>query len=119
MLVSANNCRVEDQVLEIGVIRQGFEDSLPNAFLAPAAEAPKDTVPLTESFRQITPWRARADNPEHALDKHPVIAPRRTALVRTANDQARDSVPVLVAQNKSADDTQGCPPKSSLESRFK
>jgi hypothetical protein len=98
--VSADNRGIDDQVLEIGVVRQGFEDTLPDAFLAPAAKPPKDTVPLSEHFRQVTPGRSSADNPKHTLHKHPVIAPGRTALVRTADDQTRDSVPSLVLQDE-------------------
>src|ERR1700722_17384189 len=118
VLVSADNRGVDDQVFEIGIIRHGFEDTVPNALLAPATEPPKDAVPIAEDFRQVTPGRPSADNPEHTLHKHSVIAPRRTALVRTADDQARDSAPLFVAQDQSFHDTQGCPPKSSLESCF-
>jgi peptidoglycan/LPS O-acetylase OafA/YrhL len=52
----------------------------------------------------LTPGRPGAD--EHTLHKHPVIAPRRTALVRTTDDQARNSGPLFVTQNKSIHDTQ-------------
>jgi hypothetical protein len=117
VLVSADNRGVYDQVLEIRVIRHGFEDTLPNAFLAPAAEPAKNAVPLPEDFRQITPGSSSADNPEHPLHKHPVIAPGRTALVGTADDQTRDALPLFVLQNQPIDDTQDCPPKSSLGSQ--
>lgn len=54
----------------------------------PAAEAPKDAVPLPENFRQVTPGRTGADSPEHAFHQYAVLSPYRTALVRTADDQA-------------------------------
>ena len=56
---SADNCGFDNQVLEIGVIRHGLKDTLPNTFLAPAAEPPKDTVLLAEDFRQVAPGQPR------------------------------------------------------------
>ena len=100
MLVSADNRGAYDQVLEIWIIRHGFEDTLPNGFLAPAVEPAKNAIPLHEDFRQITPGRSSADNPEHPLHKRPVIAPGRTALVGTTDDQTRDALPLFVLQNE-------------------
>jgi len=68
--------------------------------LAPATEPSKHTVPFAEHFWQVTPRCPGADNPENPFHKHPVIASRRAALVRTANNQNRDTVPLLVTQNE-------------------
>src|SRR3546814_18883629 len=71
---------IYDQVFEVRIIRQRLEDAPPDPLGAPSAEAPKDAVPLAERLRQIAPRRAGAHNPQHALNEHPVVPPRRTLL---------------------------------------
>ena len=47
--------RVDEDVFEIGIVRQGLENPLPDAFLRPAPEARVDAVPFAERARQIAP----------------------------------------------------------------
>src|SRR5690349_13551244 len=93
MLVGANDGGIDDQVLEIRIVGHGLEDAPPNTLLAPPAEAPEHAVPVAEHLRQITPGRARSNDPKHALDKHPVVATGRALLVRPTNDQRRYPIP--------------------------
>ena len=84
---------------------------------APAAETPKDAVPVAKQLRQVTPRRTRPHNPEHALDKHPVVAPGRTLLVWPTNDQRaiRSQAASLKTKRSITPKTAS---KSSLESRL-
>jgi hypothetical protein len=53
-LVGADDA-VDDQVLEVGIIRHRLEDAPPHAFVAPAAEATEHAAPLAEDLRKVAP----------------------------------------------------------------
>ena len=54
-------------------------------------------------------------DPQHTLDIHPVIAPRRASLIQTTNDQRRNPVPCRIAQNQPVHNAQDrLPPKATL-----
>jgi hypothetical protein len=92
---------------------------IPDAFLAPAAETAEDAVPITENLRQVTPWRSGAHDPENSFDKHPVVAPGRTALVRPAYDQPRYQLPLRIAQYQTIQNAQSClPQKTALNHKL-
>jgi len=118
VLVSADDCRVDDEVLKIRIIRHRFEDALPHALLAPTAEPPKDAVPIAEHLWKVAPRCAGANNSEDTFYEHAIVTARRTTLVRAAYDQARYPLPLLISQDEPLHDAQGCLPKNSLESRF-
>jgi hypothetical protein len=59
MLMGADDGAVDDQVLEVGIVRHGLEDTLPDSLLvAPAAEAAEHAVPIAKDLRQIAPRRS-------------------------------------------------------------
>ena len=65
---------VDHRVFQVRLIRAGLEELHEDIGLAPVAEAAKRRAPVPEMGRKVTPWTAGADNPEHRLDKAPVIA---------------------------------------------
>jgi hypothetical protein len=75
VLMGAHDRAVEDQILEVRVIRDGGEEALPNALLAPAAEPAKDAVRITKTVWQIPPWRTGAGDPQHGFDEQAVVSP--------------------------------------------
>ena len=79
MNVSSNDRGLEHDPLQIGLL-ECVKDTLPHASLRPAIESPKDTVPLAESLRQVTPRRSRANDPQHRIQEQPIVvcAPSRT-----------------------------------------
>src|SRR6185312_16788269 len=87
VLMGADDGAVDDQILEVGIVRHCLEDASPHALATPAAEPAEHAVPFAEGLRKIAPRRAGAHDPQHTLDKHAVIAPGRTFLVRPADDQ--------------------------------
>ena len=75
MLVDPDECAVDEDIFEIGIVAESLENALPNALLRPAPEARIYREPLAERLRQIAPRRARASNPKNGFDKEPVISP--------------------------------------------
>jgi hypothetical protein len=115
MLMDPDVCRVDEDVFEIGIIRQGFENALPHALLRPTPKAGVDGEPFAEFFRQIAPGRAGPCDPQNRLDKQPIVmrgGPRITLLARQF---WRNPVPLLLVQNRA---NQGSPPFFSLESEL-
>ena len=84
MLVGADDGRVDEQLLQIGIARQRSPDTLPDAVLAPARETDKNPVPLIPKSRwKIAPWAARTHDPQHCLDKTPIVFGRNTTISRS------------------------------------
>jgi hypothetical protein len=46
-----------------------LKHAIPDALVAPPAEPSEHVVPLTEHLWEVTPWRARSHDPQHALDR--------------------------------------------------
>ena len=64
---------------------QGVHDVLPKPRQRPASKLPVDTRPLAELFRQVTPGRAGARDPENSIKNKPVVL--GFAPIRGADDQ--------------------------------
>jgi len=114
--MSSDDGGIDDQIFEVRIVGHRLEDTMPNTLHAPTAEAPEYTVPIAERFRKVTPRRACAHNPKHALHEHAVIPSSGALLVGPAYDQGRHPLPCRIAQNQTVLHTQGCLPKSSFES---
>jgi hypothetical protein len=92
--------RVDEDVFEIGIIRQGLENALPHALLRPSPEAGIDGEPFAEFLRQITPGRAGSRDPQHRLDKQPVVMCGGAGITNLARQFWRNPVPLLLVQNR-------------------
>jgi hypothetical protein len=55
MLVDPDERAVDEDIFEIGIVAEGFENTLPDPLLRPAPEARIDGEPFAERFRQIAP----------------------------------------------------------------
>src|SRR3712207_6735117 len=115
MLVDPEDSGVDDRVLEIRVVGEVLEDLFKDAFQGPSAEALEDRVPVAEPVVEVAPARARAGDPQHGLEKEPVIVSRAARVAHFTGQQGRDALPLLITQNASL---QGWPPFSSLEADF-
>ena len=116
--MGANDRGIDNQVLEVRIVRHRLENPLPDAFWAPAVEAAEHTVPVAERLWQIAPWRARPHDPKPCLDKQSIVSPRRAARALITDDVLRYPVPLIVPQDQTGHNSQRCPPKDSLESQF-
>ena len=92
--------RVDEDIFEIGIIRQGLENPLPDALLCPAPEAGVDGEPFAEFLRQITPRRAGPGDPQDRLDKPPIVMCRGTGITHLAGQFWRDTFPLLLVQDR-------------------
>jgi hypothetical protein len=64
---------INHEPLKIGFIHQLFQQFFPDGLVAPADEAPVRVAPPAVIGGQVTPRRTRAQNPEHRIDKLPVV----------------------------------------------
>ena len=92
--------RVDEDVFEIGIIRQGLEKALPDALLRPAPEAGVDGEPFAELLRQITPGRAGPRNPQDRFDKQAVVTRGNAGIANLARQFWRNSFPLFLAQDR-------------------
>ena len=84
MLMDPDVGCVDEDVFEIGIVRQGLENPLPDALLRPAPEARVDAVPLAEHGRQIAPGCAGAREPQDRFDEKPIVSCGRTRITDLA-----------------------------------
>jgi hypothetical protein len=67
--MSANDSRVNEQVLQIGVTGKGLMQLLEDALPTPTRESFIDCVPVTILGRQESPLCAAAGNPQDGFEK--------------------------------------------------
>jgi len=58
--------------------RERLQHHIPDATVSPAAELPKDRIPVAELLRQIAPRRAGSHQPKYPVE-HTAMVVRRTA----------------------------------------
>ena len=90
---------VDEDVFEIGIVRQGLKKALPDAFLRPTPEARVDAVPFAEGARQITPRRAGARDPQDRLNEQPIVGCGRAGITNFARQFWGNSFPLLLVQD--------------------
>ena len=64
---------VDHQPFVIGRVNQPFEQFFPGSLVPPTTEAAMGVFPATVIGRQVTPWGAGTENPEHGIDECPVV----------------------------------------------
>lgn len=89
-----------------------LQHHIPDATVSPAAELPKNRIPVAELLRQIPPRRAGPHQPKRRVH-HTAMVARRTA---SATDQKRFEIRPLIIGQQSAN--QGCPPQRAALNQF-
>ena len=92
---------VDHGVFHVRLIGDRLGQALPHIRLHPVAEARVHAVPMAESARQIAPRAARAGDPQHRLDKQPVILAAASGIARFAQTTRFHLRPLGVSQNES------------------
>jgi len=115
MLVDPDECAVDKDIFEIGIVAERPENAFPNALLGPPPEASIRRKPLAERFRQIAPRRARPRNPKNRFDKKSVVTTTAAGVTDFTRQLWGNPLPLRVVQHQS---NQGWPPFFSLESTF-
>ena len=64
---------VDHQPFVIGIDDQFFQETLPEALVAPAAKATVGVFPVPVIRRQVPPWCPGAQDPENGVEKKPVV----------------------------------------------
>lgn len=80
---------------------QGFHDLVPNACSSPADKAVVGGRGRSVARRQITPWRTRPQDPEHAVENTPVARTRHAA--RLVWKHRLDHCPFMVIEFRAND----------------
>ena len=69
-----HDCAVDEEELRSLLGPERTMQSVPTPGERPTTIAPVDPIPTSEAIRQVTPWRARAENPSDRLDERAGIA---------------------------------------------
>ena len=85
-----------DAAFLIGSLLDLGEKAVPEARLAPTVEPAGDRADWPVAFRQITPWRTGADNPENAIDDAPVVGGWSPSLRLLGRQQWLDFRPLFI-----------------------
>jgi hypothetical protein len=96
--MGANDRAVDHQVLVVTVSRQRLEHPLPDAGMAPAAEALMNGLPLAITVGKVTPVRARTQNPKTTVDKQTIIRTSPPRIANLARQQRRNLRPLAIVQ---------------------
>ena len=92
--------RVEEDVFEIGIIRQGLENPSPDALLRRTPKAGIDGEPFAEFPRQITPGSAGPRDHSYRLDEQAIVTRGRAGITNLARQLWRNPFPLLLAQDR-------------------
>ena len=76
----ANDRAVDENILEIGILRERVEQALPDARALPTCEALIDTVPVAEHLGQVTPRRTGAEHPQDGFHERPIVRRRASGV---------------------------------------
>jgi hypothetical protein len=64
---------VDHEPFVVRVDNELLQQGLPKPPITPAAKASMGVLPVSIGSRQVSPWRARAKNPEHGVDETAII----------------------------------------------
>jgi hypothetical protein len=81
----------------IGLLREGLQDVREETCPAPTGEPAGDGLPRAIPLRQVPPGRARAQNPQHAIEDGPMVIGRSSSPRLLGWEQRLEPLPRLVA----------------------
>ena len=118
-MVRPHDGRIDDQILEVGIVREGRKNAMPHTALAPTIETPPYAVPTSECQGQIAPRRAGTRDPQNAFDKHAIVLARPAGIALLSYAKGLDTRPLLILQYQPNSCAQDCLPRiCSLESQI-
>ena len=79
------------------IARQQLKDARENPTLRPPAIALVDNFPISETFRQITPWNAGSISEENGVGEQPIIGRGAADMAFAAGQKILDPLPLVVA----------------------
>lgn len=99
--MNLDDCRVDHGELHVRIIRCGFEYPPEDAGLHPIAIPLEHRIPVAERRRQVSPWAARAGDPQHGFEKQTVVTSCAAGIARLAQTKRLHLRPLGVSQNES------------------
>src|ERR1700688_627527 len=97
MLMGSNYRGIQHQHLQIRIAER-LEDPPEHAFLAPAVEALKHSMPVAEALGHIPPGDARFSDKEDSINEKPIVLGRHAWVAVLPRQQLFDGVPLFVRQ---------------------
>jgi hypothetical protein len=98
VLVHPDDGALNDDGLQVRLVRQGREDPIEHASLEPSAKALKDRVPVPESLGKVAPGRSDTHNPENSFDEKPVVRSRAARILDFSRKKRCDPLPLILTQ---------------------
>jgi hypothetical protein len=95
MLMRPNNCRIEQQFSEVGLL-QLAEDGLPHTCFRPTVETLKCRVPAAKTRGKVAPRGARSSNPDDRVDEQPIVRSASPRIPLASRKETLDPVPLFV-----------------------
>ena len=101
MTVDFDDRGVDHGIFHVRLCRHRIEQPFENIRLHPVAVALEHRVPASERRRQIAPRAAGPNDPQHRLDKAPIVAPTPARIAWLPKAMGFHLRPLGVSQNKS------------------
>jgi hypothetical protein len=101
--MSANDRRINQKRLVVLVLGEFAQYPSPNAASSPSRETRVDGLPLGVVLGQISPGRARLENPADRIDDLPVVDARTTFAPAFRGQKIANSLPLLRFQLVTSD----------------
>src|SRR4051794_26836924 len=98
VLMSAHDGGVDHRVFVVRVVRQVFENLLPNPALRPSAGPRVDRFRIAKPLGQVPPRNAGPVTVQHGLHKQLVVLRRHTDIALPPWQKILDAVPLVVAK---------------------
>ena len=87
---------VYHQPLKVRIVDDRIQQLLPDTPVPPATEAPMGVFPVPVIRWQVPPWSTGTQNPEHRVQKQPVVSSRPTSFASVSRQKGSQSFPNLV-----------------------
>ena len=96
MLVGPDDRSIDHHPFPVGFLER-LKDGGPDTVFGPTIESLKDGVPVSESFREISPGCSGSKNPQDRIDE-PSVVSRASGIARFPRQKVFDPAKLLVGQ---------------------
>src|SRR5262245_40372930 len=96
MLMCPDEGGIEQQVFQVWISAQGFQNTLPHASFAPPVVALKNRVPVAEALGQIAPRSPRLCDPKHCIDEETIVFGSPPRVMLLTRQMGADLFPLLI-----------------------
>ena len=105
MLVRSYDCRIQQQVFQVGIDVQHLEYPLPDVPLAPSIVPLINRVPFPESSGKITPGRSGFSQPKDGVYESAIVFATSTRIAFFPGQQRCNLMPLFIRELVSSSHT--------------